>query len=71
MKVRQLVIPVAAEAYATLTLPESMSQEALERVEREAGRLFDACRREARVRPAMDAGALEYASWSIFREGRA
>jgi hypothetical protein len=71
MKVRQLVIPVAAEAYATLTLPESMTLDAVERVEREAARLFEACRREARVRPQPDPGAIEYASWSIFREGRA
>jgi hypothetical protein len=71
MNVRQLVIPVAAEAYATLTLPESMTPEALERVEREAARLFEACRREGRARLGVDPGALEYASWSILREGRA
>ncbi len=65
MNVRQTVFPMPEGRQATLSLPEPMTLEAIETLERATAQMFRSLRREALGRQAQDTGAAEYDSWAL------
>lgn len=65
MDVRQIVFPMPEGRLATLSLPEPVTLEAIETLERASAQVFRSLRRDALERQAQEAGAIEYDSWDL------
>lgn len=69
MDVRHLVFPMPDGRLATLSLPEPLTPETIDALERESVRVWRSLRREAlearAERQAREAGAIEFESWAL------
>lgn len=61
---RQVMFPMPEGRVATLSLPEPVTLEAIDALERSSAQVLRTLRREVLERSDREAGAIEYESWA-------